>query len=288
MVFTGTFSVQFGAAFSAHLFPRVGALGAVTVRLAVAALVLGIVVRPRLRGYTRADLALALAFGLVLAAMNSFFYEAIARLPIGIAVTFEFLGPLTVALVASRRLRDLLWVGCAGLGVALIGGGVTRGLDPVGVAFAVAAAACWATYILVAAQTGKRFAKTDGLAIAMAIGAVVMLPVGASSAGATLLQPAVLGIGGAVALMSSVVPYTLEMFALRRITPGTFGVLMSLEPAVAAFAGAVVLGQRLDARELFAIGLVVVASVGVTWQAARGRRRGQQEPPEVTANKYNG
>lgn len=283
LVLGGVFSLQFGAAFAALLFPRVGALGAVTLRLVVAAVLLLVFVRPRLRGRSRSDLAVVLGFGLVLAVMNACFYEAIARLPIGVAVTFEFLGPLGLALVMSRRLRDLLWVGCAAAGVALLGGAPQR-LDLVGVAFALAAAACWATYILLSAQTGKRFQGTDGLAIALAVAAVAILPFGTVSAGTELVQPVVLGLGALVALMSSVVPYTLELLALRRIKPGTFGILLSLEPAVAALAGAVVLGQWLSGWQLLAIGFVVVASAGATVQA----RKDVTEPPEVAANQYLG
>lgn len=284
MVLGGTLSLQFGAAFAALLFGHVGAIGAVTLRLVVAGVLMFVVVRPRLRGHSATDYLVVVTFGVVLATMNSLFYEAIARLPIGVAVTLEFLGPLGLALATSRRLSDLLWVGCAAGGVVLLSGGAPGGLDWVGVAFALGAAVCWASYILLSAQTGKRFPKADGLALAMAVGAVVILPFGASTAGAALVHPAIAGVGALVAVMSSVVPYTLELLALRRITPGTFGILMSLEPAVAAVAGAIVLSQWLTAWQCAAIGLVVVASVGVTAQA---RRRGRPpDDPETEANKY--
>lgn len=286
MVLGGSLSVQFGAAFAALLFPRVGPLGAVTIRLVVAAVLLLVAVRPRLRGRTRADLGVMIAFGLVLASMNACIYEAISRLPIGVAVTLEFLGPLGVALVTSRRLWDLLWVLCAAAGVVLLGGGSTDGLDWVGVAFALGAAACWAAYILLSAETGRRFPKTDGLALAMTVGAVAILPLGIVTAGTAMLDPAILGVGALVALMSSVVPYTLELFALRRITPRVFGILMSLDPALAALAGVAVLSQRLGAWQVVAVVLVMVASVGVTAQA--GRRTRRADPPEVEANKYLG
>lgn len=284
MVLGGAVSLQFGAAFAALLFGRVGALGAVTLRLVVAAVLLLAVVRPRLRGHSRTDYAVVVAFGLVLATMNGLFYEAIARLPIGVAVTLEFLGPLGLALAASRRLSDLLWVGCAAAGVVLLGGGASGDLDWWGVAFALGAAVCWASYILLSAQTGRRFPKADGLAIAMGVGAVVILPFGAFTAGAALLHPVVLGVGALVALMSSVVPYTLELLALRRITPGAFGILMSLDPAIAAVAGAAVLSQWLSLWQCVAIGLVVVASIGVTAQARR--RPVPPADPETEASRY--
>ncbi|MBO0890147.1 MAG: EamA family transporter, partial [Acidothermales bacterium] len=244
MVVGGALSVQFGAAFAALLFPLVGPLGAVTIRLVVAAVVLVAVVRPRLRGHRRGDYAVVVAFGLVLAAMNASIYEAIARLPLGVAVTLEFLGPLGLALATSRRWRDVVWVVSAGGGVVLLEGGAPSGLDWVGVVFALTAACCWVGYILLSGQTGRRFPRANGLALAMTVGAVAILPLGVLGAGTALVRPATLGLGALVALMSSVVPYTLELFALRRIGPGTFGILMSLDPALAAAAGVLVLGQH--------------------------------------------
>lgn len=283
MVLGGAFSVQFGAAVAASLFPRVGPLGAVTLRLVLAAVLLLAVVRPRLRGHSRADLAVVAGFGLVLATMNGCFYEALDRLPIGVAVTLEFLGPLGLALAGSRRLLDLVWVASAAAGVALLGGGSPHVLDPVGVLFALLAGCCWAGYILLSSQTGRRFPRTDGLALAMGVGSVAALPFGLVSAGTALAVPTVVGFGALVAVLSSVVPYSLELVALRRISPGTFGILMSLEPAVAALAGVVVLGQRLDHLQLAAIGLVVVASAGVT---ALSRTRAAPPRPEVDASRY--
>ncbi|HEX6444558.1 MAG TPA: EamA family transporter [Streptosporangiales bacterium] len=285
MVIGGALSVQFGAAFAALLFPRIGPLGAVTIRLVVAAVILVVAVRPRLRGHRRSDYAVVVAFGLVLAAMNASIYEAIARLPLGVAVTLEFLGPLGLALATSRRWRDVLWVVSAGGGVVLLEGGSTSGLDWVGVVFALTAASCWVGYILLSGQTGRRFQKADGLALAMTVGAVVILPVGIAGAGGALARPTTLGIGALVALMSSVVPYTLELFALRRIGPGTFGILMSLDPALAAAAGVLVLAQRPGGWQLLGIALVVVASVGVTLEA---RRRRPAQEPETTATEYLG
>ncbi|MPZ60791.1 MAG: EamA family transporter [Propionibacteriales bacterium] len=263
-VLGSAFSLQFGAAFAALIFPYVGPLGAVTIRLVVAAVVLMAVLRPRLRGHGRPDLLAVLAFGLVLAAMNACYYQSIDRIPIGAAVTLEFLGPLALALITSRRLLDLVWVGFGAGGVVLLSGGAPDGLDPVGVAFALAAGTLWACYILLSAQAGKRFRRADGLALAMVVGGVAILPFGVGTAGASLVDPPVLAIGALVALMSSVVPYSLELLALKRIRPGTFGILMSLEPAVAALAGVVVLSQLLGGWQLLGIALVVVASIGVT------------------------
>jgi inner membrane transporter RhtA len=285
MVVGGSLSVQFGAAFAALLFPRIGPVGAVTIRLVVAAVILLAAVRPRLRGHRRSDYAVVVAFGLVLAAMNASIYEAIARLPLGVAITLEFLGPLALALATSRRWRDVLWVMCAGGGVVLLEGGSTTGLDWVGVVFALTAACCWVGYILLSGQTGRRFQKADGLALAMTVGAVVILPVGVLGAGPALVEPTTLGLGALVALMSSVVPYTLELFALRRIGPGTFGILMSLDPALAAAAGVLVLAQHPGVWQLVGIALVVIASAGVTLEARRHR---PVREPETTATEYLG
>ena len=194
--------------------------------------------------------------------MNLSFYASIDRIPLGVAVTFEFVGPLGVAVFGSRRPLDLVWVGLAACGILLLSDFGSGDLDGLGVALALLAGAFWAAYILVAARVGQNIPGNDGLAIAMAVAAVLLIPVGVADAGADLLQPAVLAVGAAVALLSSVIPYTLELEALRRLPAGVFGVLMSLEPAVAALAGFVVLGEALGARELVAIALVAAASAG--------------------------
>jgi inner membrane transporter RhtA len=241
----------------------------VTLRLCGAALVLVLLVRPRWRGRSRADWAVIAAFGLSLAVMNGLFYEALARMPIGAAVTVEFLGPLGLAAVLSRRLQHLGWVAMAAVGVLLLGYGSLTGLDPVGVAFALGAGACWAGYILLSAETGRRSAGLEGLALASAAAALVVLPFGLASAGPALAAPDVLLIGLAVALLSSVVPYALELTALRALASRVFGVLMSLEPAVAALAGLLVLGQVLTPVQLLAVALVVGASAGAARSSAR-------------------
>ncbi len=266
LVLAAVASVQFGAALAKTLFDELGAGGTVFMRVLFAALVLALIWRPRVAGHPRRDLWLALAFGLVLAGMNLAFYASLERIPLGIAVTFEFVGPLGVAVFGSRRPLDLVWVGLAAAGILLLsdlGGG---GLDRLGVALALLAGALWAAYILLSARIGQAFPGGSGLALAMLVATVPLAPVGIAAAGSELLVPWVIAVAAAVGVLSSAIPYTLELEALRRLPVGVFGVLMSLEPAVAALAGFVVLGEELAARELAAIALVVAASAG----AARG------------------
>ena len=267
MVGAGAVSVQFGAAFATKLFDHVGPLGAVTLRLGIAAMVLvgfGLFRRagPEKPAARRRDLAVAVAFGLVLAGMNLCFYEAISRIPLGAAVTIEFSGPLAVALAGSRRWLDGLWAAMAGTGVALLATGGGRRLEPGGVGLAALAGAFWVAYILLSKQTGSRFDTRRGLAIAMVTGAIVLLPGGLVSGGGRLFSSYVLGLGALVAMLSSVVPYSLELIALRRVTPRAFGVMLSLDPGVAALAGLAVLGQQPGAREIAAMGLVIGANLG--------------------------
>jgi inner membrane transporter RhtA len=264
LILGGIVSTQVGAALAKDLFARLSPAGVVTLRLVFAALILLITWRPRLVGHRRTDIAVVAAFGVGLAGMNIAFYEAIARVPLGVAVTVEFLGPLGVAVASSRRRLDLLWVACAGGGVLLLakGGGVR--LDPLGIGFGLVAAVGWACYILLSAATGRRFPGGSGLALAMGLGALISLPFGAVTNGANLLHPELLLVGAGVALLSSVLPYSFEMQALRRIPAGVFGLLMSLEPAVAALIGLALLGQMLAAREWIAVVLVIVACAGAT------------------------
>ncbi|MFP1626379.1 EamA family transporter [Streptomyces sp. 5K101] len=273
LVVAGALSVQFGAAIAVMLMPRTGPLGVVTLRLVLAALVLLLVCRPRLRGHSRADWSTVLAFGAAMAAMNVLFYQAAHRIPLGAAVTLEVLGPLVMSVIASRRLVNLLWAGLALAGVFLLSGGGFDRLDPVGALFALGAGAMWAAYIVFSARTGRRFPQADGLALAMAVGALLSLPLGLMEAGAKLVVPSTLGLGLAVALMSSVLPYTLELLALRRLPAATFAVLMSLEPAIAATAGFLVLDQALSPAEVAAIALVVAASMGAVRTQAAGKGR---------------
>ncbi|MFE5867411.1 DMT family transporter [Streptomyces roseifaciens] len=262
LVLAGAVTGQFGSAFAALLFPRSGALGAVALRVTFAALLLLVVTRPRLRGYSRADWSVAVGFGLALGGMNILFYQAIDRIPLGAAVTLEVLGPLLLSVVASRRPAGLAWAGLALAGVFLLGRGDFGRLGVAGVAFALGAGAMWAAYIVLNARAGARFPRLDGLAIAMTVAALVSLPPGIGAAGGTLLEPGVLGLGLAIAVMSSGVPYALEMLALRRLPAATFAVLTSLAPALAAMAGYLILDQGLSLLQCAAVAMVVAASAG--------------------------
>jgi inner membrane transporter RhtA len=274
----GIASVQFGSALADKLFDSAGPAGVVLMRLAFGALVMLVVVRPSWRANSRDHWVSAAIFGLLLASMNWSFYLALERLPLGAAVTIEFIGPLTVAIVGSRRLMDLLWVGLAAGGVVLLGlghsgDGTTAGLDSVGVLFALLAGAFWAGYIVMSKRVGARFSGLDGLATALAISAVLLIPAGVIQGGHALLEPRILAGGLAVAMLSSVIPYSLELTALRRLSTAAFGLLMSLEPAVAALAGVLVLHQALHVRTVIAIAMVVAASAGSTVGASRNRQR---------------
>ena len=255
-------SVQFGAALARTLFDDAGAAGTVLVRVAFAAIVLAIIWRPPLTGHSREDWRLAIAFGLSLAVMNLCFYESIDRIPLGLAVTFEFVGPLGVALAGSRKPLDLLWVGLAAGGILLIASPGTSDLDGLGVLLALLAGAAWAAYILLSARTGRAFPGGSGLALAMCVAAIVLVPVGIADAGEALLDTEVLLIGAAVAMLSSAIPYSAEFEALRLMPEHVFGVLLSMEPAVAALAGFLVLDQSLGGGELAGIGLVMAATAG--------------------------
>jgi inner membrane transporter RhtA len=264
LVVAAVTSLQFGAGFAVTLFDELGPAGAAFVRLAVAAVVLLAIWRPRLAGHPAADLRVAAAFGIALGVMNWAIYSAIDRIPLGIAVTIEFAGPMAVAVFGSRRALDLLWVALAAAGILLLADPGGGSLNAGGVLFALLAATMWAAYILLSVRTGRLFPGGSGLALAMTVGAVVIAPLGIADGDGNLLHPDLLAAGAAVALASSVIPYSLELEALRRLPARVFGVLMSLEPAVAALAGLIVLGQELALREWFAIALVVVAGAGVT------------------------
>lgn len=263
-------SVQIGTALAATIFADVGPAGAVTLRILFGALILLVAWRPSLRGHTRADVALIAAFGLVLGAMNLSFYAAVQRIPLGIAVALELIGPLTVALLGSRRRVDLAWIALAAAGVLLLTHTSGRSLDGLGVALALLAGACWGTYIVLNARLG-RTAQRGSLALAMCCALVAVLPFGVVQAGSSLLSSEALAIGLLVGLLSTAIPYSLELEALRRIETHVFGVLMSLEPAAAALAGLVVLGQHLGPREVLGIVLVMAASVGAS-------RAGEEAP----------
>lgn len=272
LVLAGGISVQFGGALAVTMIPRAGSLGVVTLRLLVAAVVLLVVCRPSLRGHSRTDWGTVVVFGVTMAAMNGLFYQSLARIPLGPAVTLEVLGPLALSVLTSRRALNAVWAGLALAGVFLLGGGGFSSLDPVGVAFALGAGAMWATYIVFSARTGRRFPQADGLALAMVVAAVAFLPLGIAESGTRLLNPVTIALGSAVAVLSSVLPYTLELLALRRLPASTFAILMSLEPAIAATAGFLILHQALSVTEALAIGLVIGASMGaVRTQVGRGK-----------------
>jgi inner membrane transporter RhtA len=276
LVVAAVTSLQFGAGFAVTLFDELGPSGAAFVRLAVAAVVLLAIWRPRLAGHPLGDLRVAAAFGIALGVMNWAIYSAMDRIPLGIAVTIEFAGPMAVAVAGSRRTLDLLWVALAAAGILLLADPGGGSLDAAGVGFALLAAAMWAAYILLSVRVGRLFPGGSGLALAMAVGAVVIAPLGITQAGAALGHVDLLAAGAGVALASSVIPYSFELEALRRLPARVFGVLMSLEPAVAALAGLVVLGQSLGLLEWLAIGLVVVASAGAT--AARASAPAASRP----------
>ncbi|AWZ09353.1 MULTISPECIES: EamA family transporter [unclassified Streptomyces] len=276
LVVSAGVSVQFGAAIAVMIMPRTGAAGVVTLRLAAAALVLLLLCRPKLRGHSRADWMTVVWFGVTMAGMNGLFYQAIDRIPLGPAVTLEVLGPLVLSVAVSRRLMNLLWAGLALAGVVLLsthGGGGFGGLDPLGAAYALGAGGMWAAYIVFNARTGRRFPQADGLALAMAVAAVLSLPLGVIEAGSALLLPSTLALGLGVAVLSSVLPYTLELLALRRLPAPTFAILMSLEPAIAATAGFLVLNQALSPLDAAAIALVIAASMGAVRSQTRRRPR---------------
>jgi len=275
LVLTGSLSIQFGAALGATLFDDLGAAGTSVLRLGLAALILVALWRPRPRDYPKPALRLMVIFGLTLGAMNLCFYEALDRIPLGVAVTIEFIGPMSVAVALSRRVMDFVWIALAVAGIVLLANPFgADAIDVVGLIFVLAAAMFWAAYILLAQRAGQVFPGGHGLAMAAVVAVLVPIGPGIAQGGAALLSPELLAIGALVAIASSVIPYTLETEALRRMPARVFGVLMSLEPAVAALAGFLVLDQALDGVELVAVGLVIAASIGVTRSGA---------PPPVEA-----
>lgn len=273
-------SLQFGAALAVQLFPAIGSWGTTTLRLGIAAVVLLAITRPKIHRFTREQWVAVAVFGVVVGGMNGSFYAAIDRIPLGTAVAIEFLGPLTVAAVLSTRRTDLLWVVLALAGVSLFGIESLTGaadLDPVGVLLALIAAFFWGLYVLSSARVGRLVPGQDGLAVAMAIGALAVLPLGAPGAVAGLMDTRLLALAVVTALLASVLPYTLELSALRRLPRHVFGILLSLEPVVALVAGVLLLSQEITVLRALAAALVVGASVGVTLTARRARP-GQPQP----------
>jgi inner membrane transporter RhtA len=274
MVLSGIVSVQFGAGLAARLFDQIPPAAVTGLRLWTAALAmtaisgrgLGRSVRDLAARRAFADTAIAISFGISLGVMNFSIYQAFARIPLGIAVTIEFLGPLTVAVAGSRHVRDVGWVVLAATGVVLLTRGGHGHLDVTGVIFAGLAAACWAAYIVLSSATGRRFPGSAGLAIAMVVSAVLVTPPAVVAGGSAMFRPAVLVTGAVIGMLSSVIPYRLELESLRRMPMRLFGVWMSLEPAVAALIGLVMLGQQLSAVEWLAIGCVMTACAGAAWR----------------------
>lgn len=259
----GIASVQFGAGIAKTLFDEVEPETMVWLRLVTSAVVLALVARPLVRGRSAGDWLVVLAFGATLGLMNWAFYQSFARIPLGIAVTIEFTGPLALALLGSRRARDLAWVMLAGLGVALLG--LERAdLNIAGVLFALLAGASWAAYIHLSAQTGRRWEGLDGLVMASVVATLLLTPVMVAGGGEGLGDARILALGAAVGMLSSVIPYSCEMVALRRLPPSVFSILMSLEPAAAALAGIVVVGEFLSGVQWLAVVCVIVASIGAT------------------------
>ena len=264
-------SVQFGAAIAAHLFPLVGPLGTVSLRLLGASLVLGLIVRPWRITWNRRDLGTSVLFGLIFVLMNSSLYLALDRLPLATVVTVEFLGPLTLSIVTARSWRERIWALPAGAGVAAIGGTLAAH-DLAGIVFALTAALGWAAYILMSGRVGRTGTGLAGLSVANAVAALIVLPVGVVTAGVALWQPRTLAVGLAVGVLSSAIPYSFDLLSLRRLPTVVFGVLTSLNPAVAALAGLVVLNQTLPVRQIVGIVLVMTASAGISVTAARAGR----------------
>ncbi|AGL18464.1 putative permease, DMT superfamily [Actinoplanes sp. N902-109] len=264
MVLGSISSVQVGSAVARHLFDGLGAAGVTLWRLALAAVVMTLVFRPAVRTWSSRAWRAAILLGVTMGSMNLLFYLALRTVPLGVGVTVEFLGPLLLTLVQTRRLADLLWALLAAGGVALLGLGSGFTAPVGGLLLAFAAGLCWAGYILASAHLGTLVPGTGGLAVALAVGAVLVLPFGAGGAAAALHHPILLPGVAAVALLSSIIPYGLEINALRHLSTRVFGILMSLEPGAAAIAGLLVLGQRLGLRELVALVLVSAASLGAT------------------------
>lgn len=257
-------SLQMGAAVSKGLFSAIGPLGTTFLRLGFAAVLLLLLWRPQVRGLTRAQYIDVLLFGIILAAMNGAFYSAISSIPLGVAVTLEFVGPLGLALVQSCRVKDIVWTLLAVIGILLLAPIGQGAINLMGAGLAVLAGILWAGYILCSAKVGRSFTGGRGLALAVSVAAAVIAPLGISSGGTALLRPQVLLAGLGIAILSSVIPFSLELEALRQLSSRVFGVLMSIEPAVATLIGFFVLREAIGLREILAIALIISASVGVS------------------------
>ncbi len=265
----GIVSAQGGAALAKGLFPALGPTGTVGLRVGLSAIMLLAAFRPRLGRATAAQWRAVIPYGLVLGTMNIVFYLALSRIPLGVAVTVEFVGPLAVAVFGSRRAVDMAWVVLAWTGIMLIAPWTGGGADALGVWFALAAGGCWAAYILLGGRVSRLISGGAPVATGMAIASFVALPVAVATGGFARLTPALFAAGIGVALLSSAIPYTLEMIALKELPARTFGILMSLEPAVAALVGLVFLHELLSPRQWLAVALIIAASTGSTLTSRR-------------------
>ncbi len=282
LVIGSCLSLPFGAAVAAQLFPVLGPWGVTSLRVAIAAILLVVIVRPRPGKWTRPQWLAAVLFGVSLAAMNGFFYAAIDRIPLGPAVAIEFLGPLVLAAVLTRRLADAAWVGVALLGMVALGIDGLIGaepLDPLGLVFILIAAGFWVMYIRMSARVGALIPGSSGLAMGLVVAAVLLIPVGIPAASTVAMDPQLLLLAAITAVLSSVIPYSFELAALRRLPQRVFGVLLSLEPAFATLAGWLILGQDATPLRMLAVALVIAASVGATLGVRKDRRDGGPSGP---------
>ena len=267
LVLISIVSIQLGAALATHLFPILGAEGTVAVRIMFSALLLGLAARNRVRTFGRTfvrNWGILLVYGLSIAAMNLFFYQSINRIPLGAAVAIEFVGPFAVAALASRRLCHFAWVALAALGIVLLSPLSGVDLDPLGVTFALLAGAVWALFIILSGRLGKRIPGHDGLAIGMTIAAMTMIPFAVPVVAELVSSPLILLSGLGVAVLSTTIPFSFEFEALQRLSTRTYGVLVSLEPAVAVLIGALLLGEHLGIQGMIAATCVVIAAIGIT------------------------
>ncbi|MGW9158100.1 EamA family transporter [Microbacterium sp. NPDC055665] len=282
LVIGSCLSLPFGAAVAAQLFPVLGPWGVTSLRVAIAAILLVVIVRPRPGKWARPQWLAAVLFGVSLAAMNGFFYAAIDRIPLGPAVAIEFLGPLVLAAVLTRRLADAAWVGVALLGMVALGIDGLIGaepLDPLGLVFILIAAGFWVMYIRMSARVGALIPGNSGLAMGLVVAAVLLIPVGIPAASTVAMDPQLLLLAAITAVLSSVIPYSFELAALRRLPQRVFGVLLSLEPAFATLAGWLILGQDATPLRMLAVALVIAASVGTTLGVRKDRRDGDPSGP---------
>lgn len=264
-------SVQCGAAIAKGLFPEIGAAATASLRIGLSAAILLIAFRPNLFKLNSKQWKYVILYGASLGMMNMVFYLAIARIPVGLGVTLEFVGPLILAIFGSRRIIDFIWVALSIIGVALIAPWTSNGLDISGVLLALLAGVFWATYIILGGRISKIMKGGEAVSLGMLVATIIILPFGILSGGLSHLSPKLLGLGAALALLSSAIPFTLEIGALKQLPARTFSILMSLEPAMASLAAFAFLQEYLSVTECIAVGCVVVASAGSSFTAKRNK-----------------